>query len=273
MTHNILAGKRGIIFGAVDENSLAWHVATHCYAEGARFVLTNTPVALQLGHVEDLAAMTESEILPCDATDTAQLDLLLRRAQEILGGKIDFILHAVAMSMNIRRHKTYENLNYNYFQQTLDISALSLHKLLQVAMQQDAIAEGGSVVALTYVASQRPMAGYCDMGDAKALLESIARSFGRVYGEKRHVRINTLSQSPTPTRASQQCHEIQCAYKFADQISPLGNADADSCADMCVMLFSDYTRFVTMQNIFNDGGFATTGLSMAFTEYVRKLYE
>lgn len=263
-SHQLLLGKRGLIFGAVDPASLAWHVAEQCYAEGARFVLTNAPYAVRLGDIRTLAEKTGSPVIECDATSVDDLTNLLSQTMELLGGKIDFILHAVAQSPNIRRKRTYDALNYHYFQQTLDISALSLHKLLQTAKQMDAIAEWGSVVALSYLAAERPVHNYVDMGDAKALLQSIARSFGLVYGAEKHVRINTVAQSPTRTNATKNFEEFRIMQTFTNQMAPLGNADADSCAAACVMLFSDYTRFITMQNIQNDGGFAATGLSDAF---------
>lgn len=264
LSHNLLQGKRGIIFGAVDEQSLAWHVAMQCYAEGAQLVLTNSKFGIQLGHIQQLAELTGSTVIECDATDVEQLRALLTQAMQLLGGQIDFILHAVAQSPNIRRRRAYDQVNYAYFQQTLDISALSLHKLLQEAKAMDAIAEWGSVVALSYIAAHKPISGYVDMGDAKALLESITRTFGQLYGEDRHVRINTVSQSPTPTKATNQFPELHIMQTFAQDMSPLGNADADSCAQACVMLFSDYTRFITMQNIYNDGGFSASGLTARY---------
>ena len=263
-SHDLLRGKRGIIFGAVDQSSLAWHVAMQCNAEGAKFVLTNSKFGLSLGNIQQLAEQTDSKIIECDATDVKQINNLLKESMTCLGGKIDFILHAVAQSPNIRRRRQYDSLNYNYFQQTLDISALSLHKLLQQAKIMDAIAEWGSVVALSYIASHRPIVGYVDMGDAKALLESIVRTFGQVYGEEKHVRINTISQSPTPTKAASQFDELNIMRTFTQEMSPLGNADAASCANACVMLFSDYTRYITMQNIYNDGGFSESGLTAKY---------
>ncbi|MBP5476726.1 MAG: SDR family oxidoreductase [Paludibacteraceae bacterium] len=262
--HGLLKNKRGIIFGAVDEQSLAWHVAEQCHAEGARMVLTNSQFGLQLGNIRRLSEMTESPVIECDATDVEQLRALLSESMRLLGGPLDFILHAVALSPNIRRRRSYDNINYSYFQQTLDISALSLHKLLQTAKETDAIAEWGSVVALSYIAAHKPICGYVDMGDAKALLESITRSFGQVYGEEKHVRINTISQSPTRTRATEQFPELHIMQTFAGDMSPLGNADAESCANACVMLFSDYTRYITMQNIYNDGGFSASGLTSRY---------
>lgn len=264
LNHQLLKGKKGIIFGAVDPSSLAWHVAEQCHAEGAEIVLTNTAFAINFGEIKTLAQQINCPLIECDATDVNQLRSLLEQSMTHLGGKIDFILHAVAMSPNIRRKRKYDDVSYNYFQQSLDISALSLHKLLQEAKKMDAINEWGSVVALSYVAADRPIHGYVDMGDAKALLQSITRSFGLVYGADRHVRINTISHSPTRTKATRNFVEFRIMQAFTEEMSPLGNATPESLAEACVMLFSDYTRFITMQNIANDGGFAATGLSDAF---------
>lgn len=263
-THQLLKGKKGLIFGAVDEASLAWHIAERCHEEGAEIVLTNASFAIQLGGVKQLAEQTNSPLIECDATDITQLQSLFEQTVDHFGGQIDFILHAVAQSPNIRRKRRYDDVNYTYFQQTLDTSALSLHKILQVAKKMDAIAEWGSVVALSYLAAERPIHGYVDMGDAKALLQSICRTFGLVYGAEKHVRINTVSQSPTRTNATKSFGEFKIMQAFTEDMSPLGNATPDSCADVCVMLFSDYTRYVTMQNIANDGGFAAAGLTDSF---------
>jgi len=267
----ILEGKKGIIFGAVDERSLAWHVASRCQAEGAQVVLTNTEAAIQLGTVADLAAAHHMPLIACDATKPDEIAELLTRAQALLGGKIDFILHAAAQSMNLRRHKPYEQANYAYFQQTIDISALSLHKLLRTAMEMDAIAEGGSVVALSYIASERYFYGYNDMGDAKAMLESIARQMGAVYGRKKGVRVNVVSQSPTPTRAGGGWPEIEFFYRYSEHLSPLGNSDADECAGVCVALFSDLMRGITMQTIYSDGGFGRTILTPELVDDYREI--
>ena len=264
LAHNLLQHKRGIIFGAVDEQSLAWHVAMQCHAEGAELVLTNSKYGIRLGNIHRLAELTNSPVIECDATDVEQLHSLLSESMRLLGGQIDFILHAVAMSPNIRRKRPYDNINYTYYEQTLDISALSLHKLLQEAKKMDAVAEWGSIVALSYIAAQKPIYGYVDMGDAKALLESITRTFGQVYGEDKHVRVNTISQSPTLTKATAQFPELHIMQTFAQDMSPLGNADAQSCANACVMLFSDYTRYITMQNIYNDGGLSASGLTAKY---------
>ncbi len=262
----MLVGKRGVVFGAVDERSLAWHTAVACLRHGARLVLTNTSVAIELGTVSQLAESYGIPLIACDATKTDQIEALLTEAQALLGGKIDFILHAVAQSQNLRRHKSYEETDYNYFLRTLDISALSLHRLLQAALRLDAIATGGSVVTLTYIAAERSVAGYNDMSDAKAMLESIVRNFGRIYAERHRVRINAVSQSPTPTKAAGEFDRMNYFFRLTDELSPLGNADADDLADLCVALFSDLTRKVTMQTIYNDGGFSRTTLTTRFTD-------
>lgn len=269
----ILEGKKGIIFGALDERSLAWHVAERCQAEGAQVVLTNTEVAIQLGTVAELAAAHNMPLIVCDATKVEEIKELFSRAQALMGGSVDFILHAVAQSTNLRRHKAYEEANYTYFQQTLDISALSLHKILHTAMEMDAISEGGSVVALSYIASERYFYGYNDMADAKAMLESIARQMGAEYGRKKKVRVNIVSQSPTPTKAGGGWKEIDFFYRYSDHLSPLGNADADDCADTCVALFSDLMRKVTMQTVYCDGGFGRTILTPELVEDYRRMEE
>lgn len=250
-----------MIFGALDERSLAWHVAERCIAEGAQIVLTNTEAAVQLGSIGELAAKHTIPFIACDATKPEEIASLFVRAQGLLGGQIDFVLHAVAQSVNMRRHKTYEEANYKYYEQTMDISALSLHKILRVAMENDAIAANGSVVALSYIASERYCHGYNDMADAKALLESIARQMGAVYGAKKGVRVNIVSQSPTPTKAGSEFREMEYWYRYTDELSPLGNATADDCANVCVALFSDLMRSVTMQVVYSDGGFGRTILT------------
>lgn len=268
MTHNLLEGKRGIIFGAINEQSIAWAVAKQATIEGAQIVLTNTAVAVRFGDIKRLSEQLNVPLIEADATSENDLRHLLTEAQHLLGGKIDFILHAAAMSANIRKHNEYNQLNYTYYQQTLDISAISFHKLLQIAFELDAIAEYGSVVALSFIASQRAYANYNDMSDAKAMLESITRNFGMIYGEQKHVRINTISQSPTLTTAGSGIEGFQKFYHIADTIAPLGNASAQECAEFCVMLFSDYTRKVTMQTLYNDGGFSTTGMSHKYIDFL-----
>ena len=261
MTHNLLKGKRGIIFGALNEESIAWKVAVKAAEEGATIALSNTAMALRMGTLDKLAEQINAPIIAADATSVEDLEKVFTEAQEKLGGKIDFVLHSVAMSPNVRKHRTYDDLDYNFLNKTLDISAISFHKMLQVAKKLDAINEWGSVVALTYVASQRTFFGYNDMADAKSMLESIARSFGYIYGREKHVRINTVSQSPTPTTAGSGVLGLGDLMGFAENMSPLGNASAEDCADYVLTLFSDLTRKVTMQNLYHDGGFSSMGMS------------
>jgi len=261
MSNNLLKGKRGIIFGALDPNSIAWKVAQRCHEEGAQFTLTNAPVALRLGAIKELAAQCKAEVVPADATLVPDLENLFSKSVELLGGKLDFVLHSIGMSPNVRKNRPYTDLDYDYFHKTLDISALSLHKTLQTALKLDAMNEWGSVVALTYIASQRVFPDYGDMADAKSVLESITRGFGYQYGKSKKVRINTISQSPTKTTAGTGVKGFDAFFNYADLISPLGNASAEACADYTIMMFSDYTRMVTMQNLFHDGGFSYTGVS------------
>jgi enoyl-[acyl-carrier protein] reductase I len=261
MSYNLLKGKKGIIFGALDPNSIAWKVAEKCHEEGAQFVLTNAPIAMRLGAINQLAEKCSAKIIPADVTSNEDMENLLKQSMEILGGKVDFILHSVGMSLNIRKGKQYTELDYEFMKKTLDISAISLHRLLQTAQRLDAINEWGSVVALTYIAAQRVFPDYNEMADAKAMLESIARSYGYQYGKLKKVRVNTISQSPTKTTAGSGVKGFDSFFNYADMISPLGNAPAESCADYCVVMFSDLTRMVTMQNLFHDGGFSYTGIS------------
>ena len=272
MSHNLLKGKRGIIFGALNSESIAWKVAEKAVEEGAIITLSNTPMALRMGELNELSEKLNAPIIPADATSVEDLQKVFEESVEKLGGKIDFVLHSIGMSPNVRKHRTYDDLDYGYLQKTLDISAISFHKMLQVAKKQDAIAEGGSVVALTYVASQRTFFGYNDMADAKSMLESIARSFGYIYGREKNVRINTISQSPTSTTAGKGIKDIDNMMDFADKMSPLGNATAEECANYCVVLFSDFTRKVTMQNLFHDGGFSSMGMSLrAMNQYAKDM--
>jgi len=268
----LLEGKKGIIFGALNDKSIAWHVAEKAHEQGARLVLTNAPVAVRMGTIDALAEKTGSEVVTADATSMNDLEVLFRRAMEIFDGQIDFVLHSIGMSPNVRKGIPYAESSYENMLKTLDISALSFHRVLQTAWKLDAIREWGSVVALTYVAAQRTLAGYNDMGDAKALLESIARSFGYIYGKERHVRINTISQSPTATTAGAGIAGFDSLVDFSDRMSPLGNADASDCADVCITLFSDLTRKITMQNIFNDGGFSSMGMSERAIEQYNKSF-
>ena len=274
MSHNLLKGKRGIIFGALNEMSIAWKVAERAVEEGAIITLSNTPVAVRMGEVDALAKKLNAEVLPADATSVEDLEMVFSKSVEILGGKIDFVLHSIGMSPNVRKKRTYDDLDYGMLEKTLDISAVSFHKMLQVAKKQDAIAQGGVVLALSYVAAQRTFFGYNDMADAKSLLESIARSFGYIYGREKGVRINTISQSPTMTTAGSGVKGMEHLLDFSDKMSPLGNATADECADYCVMMFSDLTRKVTMQNLYHDGGFSSMGMSLrAMNQYSKGLEE
>ncbi|MEA2043079.1 MAG: SDR family oxidoreductase [Bacteroidota bacterium] len=260
--YNLLKGKKGIIFGALNNKSLAWKVAERAYEEGAEFVLTNTPVSMRFGEIEELAKKCNTIVVPADATSVEDIENLFKKTMEHFGGKIDFVLHSVAMSLNVRKGLKYDELNYNYLQKTLDISAVSFHKVLQTAKQFDAINEWGSVLALSYVAAQKTLYRYNDMADAKAMLESIARSFGYIYGRENKVRVNTISQSPTMTTAGSGVKGIDGLLDFTERMSPLGNADADEFADYCITLFSDLTRKVTMQNLYHDGGFSGMGMSL-----------
>ena len=272
MTHNLLKGKRGIIFGALNEESIAWKVAVKAVEEGATITLSNTPMALRMGTLDKLAEQLNATIIPADATSVEDLEKVFKESVEVLGGPVDFVLHSIGMSPNVRKHRTYDDLDYNMLNKTLDISAISFHKMLQVAKKQDAIAGYGSVVALTCVASQGRFFGYNDMADAKSMLESIARSFGYIYGREKNVRINTISQSPTPTTAGKGIKDMDNLMDFANKMSPLGNASAAACADYCVMMFSDFTRQVTMQTLVHDGGFSSMGMSLrAMNQYAKDL--
>ena len=273
MAYNLLKGKRGIIFGALNADSIAWKVAQRAFEEGATFTLTNTGVAMRMGDTSQLAEACKTIAIEADATSVEDLENLFKQSMDALGGKVDFVLHSIGMSPNVRKGRHYSDLDYNYLSKTLDISAVSFHKVLQVARKLDAINQWGSVVALSYVAAQRTLSGYNDMGDAKALLESIARSFGYIYGRDRKVRINTVSQSPTITTAGLGIHGFDSLVDFSERMSPLGNASAEECADYCVALFSDLTRKVTMQNLFHDGGFSSMGMSLKAIEQYQKSFE
>jgi len=270
----LLEGKKGIIFGALNNKSIAWKVAERAHAHGAEFTLSNAPVALRFGELDELAKKTNSPVFPADANSLEDIRKVFEDTLDHFGGKIDFFLHSIGMSLNVRKGKVYSRINYGYFQKTLEVSALSFHKMLQTAYELDALNEWGSVVALSYVAAQRTLYGYNDMADAKALLESIARSFGYIYGREKKVRVNTVSQSPTITTAGSGVKGFDSLVDFTERMSPLGNATADDCADYCVTLFSDLTRKVTMQNLFNDGGFSSMGMSLrAMTQYDKSFEE
>jgi enoyl-[acyl-carrier protein] reductase I len=271
MGNQLLKGKKGIVFGALDERSIAWITALKAVEEGAEIVLTNAPIALRMGKINELAAQcNNAPVIGADATSVEDLDNLFSKAMEHFGGKVDFVLHSIGMSPNVRKGFAYTDTNYDNFLKTLDISALSFHKVMQTAFKLDAINEWGSVVALSYIAAQRTFPGYNDMAEAKALLESIARSFGYHYGVHKKVRVNTISQSPTVTTAGSGVSGFNAFLDYAEKMSPLGNASAEACANYCLTLFSDYTRMVTMQNLFHDGGFSFTGVSDAIIADIQK---
>jgi len=270
MAYNLLKGKRGIITGALDESSIAWKVALKAKEEGATFTLTNAPIALRMGKINELAAACETEVIPADATSTEDIEKLYAASTEKLGGKIDFVLHSIGMSPNVRKSREYGNLNYDWFLKSLDISALSFHKLMQVGEKTDALNEGGSIVGLSYIAAQRTFSHYSDMAQAKSVLESIARSYGERLGKSKKIRVNTISQSPTVTTAGKGIDGFQEFLDFAEMMSPLGNASAEECADYVITLFSDLTKKVTMQNLFHDGGFSYTGFSEELVERLKK---
>lgn len=263
MSHNLLKGKKGIIFGALNEQSLAWQTALKAHEEGAEIVLTNAPIALRMGEINKLSEAINAPVIGADVTSMDDLNNLFDKAVEHFGGKVDFILHSVGMSVNIRKGNPYTHLNHEFEMKTLDISAVSFHKVLQVAYEKDALNEWASVVALTYIAAQRVFPDYNEMADAKSLLESIARSFGYHYGIKNKVRVNTISQSPTRTTAGSGVKGFDGFINFSEAMSPLGNAPAEAFADYCVTLFSDLTKYVTMQNLYHDGGYSATGVTQA----------
>jgi len=267
MSHSLLKGKRGIIFGALNDMSIAWKVAEKAHEEGAEFVLTNAPVAMRMGEIHKLAeACGGAKVIPADATNVDDLKNLVQEAMDTLGGKLDFVLHSIGMSPNVRKKKHYTDVNYNWYNQTMDVSAISLHKTLSVCKEMDALNEWGSVLALTYIAAQRIFPDYNDMADAKSLLESITRSYGYHYGAAKKVRVNTISQSPTVTTAGSGVKGFDEFIAYSEAMSPLGNADAESCANYCISMFSDLTKYVTMQNLFHDGGFSNTGVSQEVIE-------
>lgn len=268
--YGLLKGKKGIIFGALDERSIAWRIALACKREGADFVLSNAPIALRLGTLDALAEETNAQIIPCDVSSDEDVKAMMEKVKAELGG-VDFILHAIGMSPNIRKKKEYTDINYNWFQQSLDISAISLHRILHHADEVGILNDGGSVIALSYIGAQRIFSKYSDMNDAKALLESIARNYGSRLAS-RGIRVNTISQAPTKTSAGSGIKGFDGMYTFAEKLAPLGNPSADDCADYCVAMFSDLTRKVTMQNLFHDGGFVTNGISEEMMEDLAKLY-
>lgn len=269
---NLLKGKKGIIFGALDSNSIAWKVAEKAHEQGAKFVLTNAPVALRLGTISELAEKTGSQVIPADATSMMDLEHLIDEAMEVLGGKVDFVLHSIGMSVNVRRGNHYTHQDYNFTKTGWDVSALSFHRLMSVLYKKDAVNEWGSIVALTYMAAQRVFPDYNDMADNKAYLESVARSFGYFFGRDRKVRVNTISQSPTPTTAGSGVKGFDGFLAYAEEMSPLGNATAEECADYTISLFSDLTKKVTLQNLYHDGGFSNMGVSTAIMDRFMKSF-
>ena len=270
MGYNLLKGKRGIIFGALDENSIAWKTALKVKEEGGVFTLTNAPIAMRMGKINELAKTCNAEIIHADATSEGDLNTLFTKSMEVLGGKLDFVLHSIGMSPNVRKDKAYGDLNYDWFLKTLDISGVSFHKVMQTAEKTDAMNEYGSILALSYIAAQRVFPDYSDMAQAKALLESIARSYGYRFGKLKKVRVNTISQSPTKTTAGVGISGFDVFFDYAQMMSPMGNASAEDCAAFITVMFSDFTRMVTMQNLMHDGGFSSTGITEDLVERLRK---
>ena len=268
MGNNILKGKKGIIFGALDSSSIAWKTAERIHNEGGEFILTNAPVSIRMGSINDLAKKTKSEVIPADATSIEDLENLINSTTNKFGGKLDFVLHSIGMSVNVRKGKHYTDLNYDWLKKGWDVSAVSFHKLMQSLFKLDAMNEWGSIVALTYIAAQRTFPNYNDMADNKAYLESIARSFGYFFGKDKKVRVNTISQSPTLTTAGKGVAGLDGFLKYAEKMSPLGNATAKECADYTVSLFSDLTRKVTLQNLYHDGGFSSVGVSQEIIDSI-----
>ena len=261
MSNNLLKEKKGIIFGALDEQSIAWKVAEQCVEQGATISLTNAPVALRFGKIQELGEKLNAPVIAADATNMDDLNALIDQSQEAMGGKLDFVLHSIGMSLNVRKKRGYTNLKHDWMLKTLDISAVSFHRLMQCLYEKDAMNDWGSILALSYIAAQRVFPDYNEMAEAKALLESFARSFGYHFGVKKKVRVNTISQSPTWTTAGSGVKGFQQFFDYAEEMSPLGNATADECAQYCTMMFSDFTRKVTMQNLFHDGGYSFMGIN------------
>lgn len=270
MSYNLLKGKKGIIFGALDEKSIAWISAIRCFEEGAEIILSNAPVAMRMGEINKLAGQVNAPVIPCDVSSNEDVENLIAKAMEHFGGSFDFILHSIGMGVNVRKGKHYTEIDYGFNVKTNDVSAVSLHRVLAACMKKDALNEWGSVIALTYIAAQRVFPDYSEMADAKALLESIARSFGYHYAVKKHVRVNTISQSPTRTTAGSGVKGFDGFINYAEKMSPLGNASAADCANYVVAMFSDLTRMVTMQNLFHDGGFSFTGVTGPVIEQMEK---
>lgn len=271
MSENLLKGKLGIITGALDENSIAWKAALKAKEQGAKFVLTNAPIAMRMGAINELAQECNTIVIPADATSLEDIEKLYTESKEYLGGDFDFLLHSIGMSPNIRKGRSYGDLNYDWAMKSYDVSAVSFHKMMQVAEKMDVMKEWGSIIGLSYIAAQRVYPFYTDMADAKALLESIARGYGYRYGKLKKVRVNTISQSPTKTTAGTGIGGFDSFYNFAETMSPLGNASAESCADYIITMFSDFTRMVTMQNLFHDGGYSFTGISEEMMDKLKEI--
>ena len=268
MSYKILEGKKGIVFGALDKNSIAWKTAEAIVASGGEIVLTNAPIAIRMGNINELSKKLDSPIIPADATSVIDLQNLINKSIEHFNGKIDFVLHSIGMSVNVRKGKNYTDLNYDWLTKGWDISAVSFHKLLQILYKSKAMNEWGSIVALTYIAAQRTFPNYNDMAENKAYLESIARSFGYFFGKDYKVRINTISQSPTLTKAGEGVKGLEGFLKYSEKMSPLGNASAEDCAKYTVMMFSDYTKKVSLQNLYHDGGFSNVGVSQEIIDSI-----
>ena len=259
--YGLLKGKKGIVFGPLDESSIGWQIAVHAYREGAEIAISNVAAALRFGNIGELSALCgNAPLIVCDASNNDDVDNCFKELKEKIG-PVDFIVHSIGMSQNIRKQLPYEDLNYEWFMRTLDVSGLSLHRIVSYALKNEAINDGGSILALSYIASQRNYWSYSDMGDAKSLLESIVRSYGPRLA--RHgVRINTISQSPTYTKAGSGIPGFEKMYEYSDLMSPLGNASAEECAEYTMTILSDLSRKVTMQNLFHDGGYSSMGATI-----------
>ena len=259
--YGLLKGKKGIVFGPLDESSIGWQIALHAYREGAEIAISNVAAALRFGNIDELSTLCgNAPMIVCDASKNEDVDACFKELKEKMG-PVDFIVHSIGMSQNIRKQLPYEDLNYEWFIKTLDVSALSLHRLVSYALKNEAINEGGSILSLSYIASQRNYWTYSDMGDAKSLLESIVRSYGPRLARKA-IRINTISQSPTYTKAGSGIPGFEKMYEYSDLMSPLGNASAEECAEYTMTILSDLSRKVTMQNLFHDGGYSSMGATI-----------
>ena len=259
--YGLLKGKKGVVFGPLDESSIGWQIALHAYREGAEIAISNVAAALRFGNIEELSALCgNAPLIVCDASNNEDVDKCFKEVKDKIGS-VDFIVHSIGMSQNIRKQLPYEDLNYEWFMKTLDVSGLSLHRIVSFALKNGAINDGGSILALSYIASQRNYWSYSDMGDAKSLLESIVRSYGPRLA-KYNIRINTISQSPTYTKAGSGIPGFEKMFEYGDLMSPLGNASAEECAEYSMTILSDLSRKVTMQNLFHDGGYSSMGATI-----------